>query len=70
MRIIVISFLFLGIFVLAIVGCLYIFEIQNAEQALELLMKAEGTLLLLGVCSVAVSLLLGAKRDSPDNNKQ
>lgn len=66
MRIIVISFLFLGVFVLAIVGCLYIFEIQNAEQALELLMKAEGTLLLLGICSAAVSLLLGAKKDSPD----
>jgi len=70
MRTIVISFLFLGIFVLAIVGCLYIFEIQNADQALELLMKAEGTLLLLGICSAAVSLLLGAKKDSPDNNKQ
>ena len=70
MRIIVISFLFLGIFVLAIVGSLYIFEVQDAEQALELLMKAEGVLLLLGICSVAVSLLLGAKKDSPDNNNQ
>jgi len=70
MRTIVISFLFLGIIVLAIIGSLYIFEVRDGEQALELFLKAEGTLLLLGGCSVAVSLLLGAKKKSPDNNNQ
>jgi hypothetical protein len=63
MRTIVISFLLLGIIVLAIIGSLYIFEVRNADQALDLLMKTEGALLLLGICSAAVSLLLGGGKE-------
>ena len=63
MRKIVISFLLLGIIVLAIIGSLFIFEVRTGEQAFELLLKAEGALLLLGVCSVAVSLLIGGTKE-------
>jgi len=63
MRTIVISFLLLGIIVLACIGSLYIFEVRNAEQALDLLLKTEGALLLLGICSAAVSLLLGGGKE-------
>ncbi len=63
MRTIVISFLLLGIIVLAIVGCLVIFDVRTGEQAFELLLKMEGALLLLGVCSVAVAVLLGGGKE-------
>jgi hypothetical protein len=67
MRNIVIAFLLLGIVGLAIIGCLYIFDLRTGEQALELLLKTEGALLLLGACSFGVSLLLGgANNKSPD----
>ena len=67
MRKIIISFLFLGIIVFAVIGSLYIFDVRTGEQALELFLKTEGALLLLGGCSVAISLLLaGAKKNSED----
>lgn len=58
MKTIVILFLFLGILGVAIIGCLYIFEMRTAEQALDLLLKTEGALLLLAICSALTSVLI------------
>jgi hypothetical protein len=67
MQRIIISFVFLGIVVLAIIGSLFIFELRTSEQALDLLLKSEGVLFLLAVCYVAVTLMLGSVKDnSPD----
>jgi len=62
MRTIIVSFLLIGIFAVAIIGSMYIFELSSGEQALRMLLKTGGALLLLGGCSVAVSLLLAASR--------
>ena len=65
MRNIIVSFLFLAIVAFAIIGSMYIFEARTADQALELLLKTEGVILLLAGCSIAISLLLsGGKKDS------
>ena len=67
MRNLMILFLTLGVIVLAIIGTLYIFELRTADQSMEMLMKAEGGILLLAVCSAAISLLVGsAKKDSQE----
>jgi hypothetical protein len=66
MRNIVALFLVLGIVCLAIIGSLYIFELRTADQALDLLMKTEGAIFLLGACVVAVGLLTGGKKGSTD----
>ncbi len=67
MRNIVVIFLFLAILVLAAIGCLYIFDVRTGEEALELLLKTEGALLLLGACSIAVSFLVSStKKNSQD----
>jgi hypothetical protein len=59
MRKLMILFLSLGVIVLAIIGTLYIFELRDADQSLDMLMKLEGGILLLAVCSAAISLLVG-----------
>jgi hypothetical protein len=67
MRKLAILFLSLGVIVLAIVGTLYIFELRDADQSLEMLLKVEGGILLLFVCSVAISMLVGdANKDSQE----
>ena len=67
MRNIVLVFSFLAILALAVVGILFIFEVTSSQQSLELLMKMEGGILLLGGCSALISALLaGAKKDQQD----
>ena len=67
MKNIVLVFSFLAILALAVVGILFIFEVISSEQSLELLMKMEGGILLLGGCSALISALLaGAKKDQQD----
>jgi len=67
MRIIAIAFLTLAIIGFAIIGSLYIFEVRTGEEAVELLLKTEGAILLLGACSAAVSVLAaGANKNSQD----
>jgi len=69
MRNIIVTFLFLAIIAIAVIGSMYIFEARTGEQALELLVKTGGVLLLLGGCSVAISLLLtGGKKNSQDES--
>jgi hypothetical protein len=44
---------------------LYIFEVRTGEEALELLLKTEGALFLLGACSIGISALVaGANKNS------
>jgi hypothetical protein len=60
-------FLFLAIIGFAAVGLLYIFDVKTGEEAFELLLKTEGGILLLGGCSVLISVLLGgANKRSQD----
>ena len=67
MRYTVILFLTLAIIGFAVIGSLYIFEARTGEQALELLLKTEGAILLLGACSIGISLLVaGANKNSQD----
>jgi hypothetical protein len=67
MRTIIVLFLALAIVAFAAIGCLYIFEVRTGEETLELLLKTEGAILLLGGCSIAISLLLaGTKKDSQE----
>jgi len=67
MRNIIVIFLLLAIVAFAVIGSMYIFEARTGEQALELLLKTEGVILLLGGCSAAISLLLaGGKKNSQD----
>jgi ABC-type Fe3+-siderophore transport system permease subunit len=64
MRTIIILFSFLAILGLAVIGCLFIFEVRNAEQSLDLLLKVEGAILLLAGCSALISTLLaGANKN-------
>jgi hypothetical protein len=60
MRNIIILFSFLAIIGIAAAGILYIFEWRTWEQTLDLLLKTEGVILLLAICSAAISLLLGS----------
>ncbi len=65
MRNLVILFVFLAIIAFAIAGILYIFEVNTGEQTLELLLKTEGAILLLSICSAAISLLVGSANKQP-----
>jgi hypothetical protein len=67
MRNIVVLFLFLAIIGFAVIGSLYIFDVKTGEEALELLLKTEGAILLLGGCAAAISLLVsGANKNSQE----
>jgi ABC-type transport system involved in multi-copper enzyme maturation permease subunit len=67
MKKIMVLFLSLGVIVLALIGTLYIFEFIDAEQSVDMLVKVEGGILLLAVCSAAISLLVGStKKDSQE----
>lgn len=67
MRSIIILFLFLAILGFAAVGSLFIFEVKTWEESLELLLRTEAGILLLGGCSALLSFLLGgAKKGQQD----
>jgi hypothetical protein len=57
MKSIIIVFSFLAILGLAIIGCLFIFEVRNAQQSMQLLLKFAGAILLLGGCSALIAAL-------------
>ena len=67
MKKMMVLFLSLGVIVLALIGTLYIFEFIDADQSVDMLVKVEGGILLLAVCSAAISLLVGStKKDSQE----
>ena len=57
MKSIIKVFAFLAIVPVAVLGILYIFEIKNWPETQYLLVRIEGVIVLLFVCSAAVSLL-------------
>lgn len=61
-----ILFLCFAIFGIAIIGCLYIFDMRDMDQSLDLLLKAEGAIFLIWGCSAAISLLLGGAKKPAD----
>ena len=63
MRPIIILYLFLAIVAFAVIGSLYIFDVRTGEEALELLLKTEGALLLLAGCSAAVSIMMSSQKN-------
>jgi len=59
--------MFLAIIGFAAIGSMYIFEVRTGEEALELLLKTEGALLLFGGCAGAISFLLArTMKSAPD----
>ncbi len=53
--------LVLCVFVIAIVGCMYIFEISSLEDAMSNLAKAVGAIVLLGGCSALIAFLMRSR---------
>ena len=67
MQKIIVLFGALAVIAIAIVGSLYIFELRTGDEALMLLAKSVGGIVLLGGCTVAISLLVsGASKNSQD----
>ena len=67
MQKIIVLFGALAVIAVAITGSLYIFELRTGDEALLLLAKSVGAIVLLGGCSVAISMLVaGASRNSQD----
>jgi len=52
----------LTVIAVAIVGCLYIFELMSYDDAVSNLLKVGGAILLLGACSAAISALMRARK--------
>ncbi len=62
MRNTIIIFLSVTIIAIALIGSLYIFDVQSLEDTLDAMVKVGGTLLLLGACSVAISFLVSRSK--------
>lgn len=63
MKNIIIVFVFLAILCFAWLGITYIFEVRTMDETVELLIKTEGALLLLGGCAALIHKLLNASKD-------
>ena len=50
----------------AIVGCMVIFDVMSMETAESVTLKFGGAIVLLGVCSALVMMLMGGDKDSAD----
>ena len=57
---------FLAILGIAIVGCLYIFDVMSFEDSRSVLLKSLGAIVLLGGCTALIKLLMSSKEESPD----
>jgi len=66
MRQIAIICAFFIVIMLAIVGCLYIFEMMTLEAAKSSMLKFGAAIVLLGVCAAAVSMLMRGKKGAQD----
>lgn len=70
MKNIVIIFLSLTIFCVAIIGLMFIFGAASWERSVDYLVKAVAALALLGGCSAAVKLLLAGSGNRKDGSSQ
>lgn len=57
---------FFAVLGVAIVGCLYIFDVMTFEDSKSLLLKTEAAIILLGGCTALIKLLMSIKKESPD----
>lgn len=64
-QIYVISAFFI-VLILAIVGCLYIFEVMTFEASISAALKSTAAIALLGVCAALIKLLVSGKKEQPD----
>lgn len=62
MRQIVIICVFLIVILLALVGCLVIFDVMDIDKGLDTMLKFGAAIVLLGVCAAAISALMGSKK--------
>ncbi len=49
---------FFAILALAVIGCLSIFDVMSADASIELLLKVEAAILLLGGCAILLAFVL------------
>lgn len=66
MKSILLVFLIFAVLALAMVGCLYIFDIKTWGESVDLLVKIEGAIFLLGACSAIISTLVRMKGRAQD----
>ena len=57
---------FLVVLLIAIVGCMVIFDVMSMETAESVTLKFGGAIVLLGVCSALATMLMGGGQDPPD----
>ncbi len=57
---------FFTILGIAIVGCLYIFDVMSLDKSRSVLLKTLGAIVLLGGCTALIKLLMSSKEESPD----
>ena len=55
----------LAVITVAIVGCLYIFEVLSYENSVSIVLKAVSAIVLLGACSVLITFLMGSRKEPP-----
>jgi len=55
----------LAVITVAIVGCLYIFEVLSYENSVSIVLKAVSAIVLLGGCSALITFLMGSKKEPP-----
>jgi hypothetical protein len=66
MRKIAILCVFFIIIMLAIVGCMTIFDLMSFDSAVSVMLKFGGAIVLLGACAAALTALIGGKTDPQD----
>ena len=54
------------ILLVAVLGCMVIFDVMSMELAESVILKWGGAIVLLGVCSALVKMLMRSTRDSTD----
>ena len=55
----------LVVLAVAIIGCMYIFDMSSYENAVSNLMKTVAAIILLGGCSAVIAFLMRSKNEPP-----
>jgi hypothetical protein len=66
MRQIAVICAFFLVLMLAIVGCLYIFDVMTFEASRSAALKFAAAIVLLGVCAAALKALVGGNKEQQD----
>ena len=57
----------LVVMLVAVVGCMVIFDVMSMESAESIVLKFGGAIVLLGVCSALIMMLTGGGKSSGDD---